>query len=146
MAGGRDERAPFPLCHAPRSPLLSLVAFLFNCLHHIEECLQETKPRVGVDGRRWSTGGERGQRNATRRKKTAIDLLRLLTAVRRPPPAEPPEPLGQAPVPGLRAYGVVVPSAASANARRLAGRGVAAEEAGGRAGGAQAPQQARRLL
>ena len=90
------------------------------------------------DGQRAVWNG--GQSLRRERKKTAIDclLFHQLTAVRRPPPREPPEPLGQAPVPGL--------GAAAADAGRLAGRGVAAHEARGGAGGAQSAEERGREL
>ena len=74
---------------------------------------------------------ENERRRRKRRKKTAIEFL---TAVRRPPTREPAEPLGQAAVPGFGAY-------SAAGAGRLAGRGVAAQEARGRAGGAEPAEQ-----
>jgi hypothetical protein len=100
-----------------------------------------TWKRVFVRSRRSRRGREETEEErertkpmTTEKRKNCHRFVPQLTAVRRPPPREPPEPLGQAPVPGLGA-------AAPAGAGSLAGRGVAAHEARGGAGGAEPAEE-----
>lgn len=136
--GAKGKKHHFSLSRARCSSFVALF-FPFSKASGENDLLMYRTTKISTYEKRSRSEKPSGKTND---KKNCQTEKKKLTAVRRPPPREPPEPLRQAPVPRLRADRV---SPASDRGRLARGRVAAEEQARARAGGGRAPEQARLL-